>query len=287
MTRAPRPPGRTRSAPGMPKIKHDHCLDCGVDTIDLGELYMVRDETWLAAHPKRDGMLCVSCLETRLGRKLITDDFTWCPLNLANLFTGSDLLRANECALDAYAARGTGDGRDRHGHHRRDRGARRTMIDNSLRLRQRLAIPMPPRLARRPRTKHGLPVPYIADQHEDGSPNLGKVVPSISGDCHRQRLCSLCGEKLAPAERTFITGPGANYQCADPPMHEDCAHYALRVCPHLVTTGSVSVVITAARYRQCTSTDCRGCNDTYYRPQRPFQRLEWWREGVRDPELPL
>jgi hypothetical protein len=175
------------------------------------------------------------------------------------------------------------------------------MIDNSLR--QRLAVPMPPRIARLPRTKHGLPVPYIADEHEDGSPNLGMVESSISGDCHRQRRCSLCGEKLAPAERTFITGPigmfGSDYGCSDPPMHDDCAHYALRVCPHLVAPGSVAVVITAARYRQCTGTDHRGCDLPYYRPQRPFQRLEWWREGEqiidrdeiasleREPMLPL
>jgi hypothetical protein len=45
------------------------------------------------------------------------------------------------------------------------------MTDNSPR--QRLAIPMPERIARLPRTKQGLPVPYIADKHEDGSPELG------------------------------------------------------------------------------------------------------------------
>jgi hypothetical protein len=75
-------------------LKRDDCLDCGVDTIDSAEFYMIRDETWLAANPKRDGMLCVACLEKRLGRELVTDDFTWCPANLANLFTGSDRLRA-------------------------------------------------------------------------------------------------------------------------------------------------------------------------------------------------
>ena len=100
-------------------------------------------------------------------------------------------------------------------------------------LRQRLLIPMPPRIARLPRTKHGLPVPYIAEEHKDGSPNLGMVNSVISGHCHRKSLCSICGEKLAPAERTFITGPscvfGSDYGCNDPPMHEECARYALRV----------------------------------------------------------
>jgi hypothetical protein len=93
------------------------------------------------------------------------------------------------------------------------------MTDNSLR--QRVAIPMPPRIARLPRTKHGLPVPYIADEHEDGSPNLGTANSITSGDCHRESLCSICGEKLAAAERTFITGPscvfGSDYGCGERP----------------------------------------------------------------------
>jgi hypothetical protein len=126
------------------------------------------------------------------------------------------------------------------------------MTDNTLR--QRLAIPMPPRIARLPRTKHGLPVPYIAETHEDGSPNLGMVESAISGICHDESLCSICGEKLALAERTFITGPscvfGSDYGCNDPPMHEECARYALRVCPHLVAPSNVSVAITAPRYRR-------------------------------------
>ena len=153
------------------------------------------------------------------------------------------------------------------------------MTDNTLR--QRLAIPMPPRIARLPRTKHGLPVPYIADEHDDGSPDLGVVEPGISGDCHRLRLCSICGEKLAPAERTFITGPsgvfGPNCGCGDPPMHGECARYALRVCPHLVAPGSVSVVITAPRYR-LGYIRTLGTNANYW-PYRPYKRVEWWSEG--------
>ena len=30
---------------------------------------------------KRDGMVCIGCLETRLGRLLTPSDFTGCPLN--------------------------------------------------------------------------------------------------------------------------------------------------------------------------------------------------------------
>ena len=135
------------------------------------------------------------------------------------------------------------------------------MTDNTLR--QRLAVPMPRWITRLPRTKHGLPVPYIAQEREDGSPNLGEVDLVISAHCHRESRLDLWGQAGA-AERTFITGPGvfgSDYGCNDPPMHEECAHYALRVCPHLIAPSSVSVVIapratgaTLATPRRATST---------------------------------
>jgi hypothetical protein len=53
-----------------------HCLDCDVHTSAIGEYYMLRDEVWLEANPDGDGMLCVGCLEKRLGRRLEPTDFT-------------------------------------------------------------------------------------------------------------------------------------------------------------------------------------------------------------------
>lgn len=55
------------------------CLDCRRDTSD--EYYMVHDELWLEANPDDDGMLCVLCLEARLGRQLTAADFTDAPVN--------------------------------------------------------------------------------------------------------------------------------------------------------------------------------------------------------------
>lgn len=50
------------------------CLDCGVDTSD--EHYFIHTETWLSVVGSKSGMLCIGCLEQRLGRTLIKDDFT-------------------------------------------------------------------------------------------------------------------------------------------------------------------------------------------------------------------
>lgn len=57
------------------------CLDCGIDTADSHEYYMVKDRLWRKANPKMDGMLCITCLESRLGRVLTYKDFTRAPVN--------------------------------------------------------------------------------------------------------------------------------------------------------------------------------------------------------------
>jgi hypothetical protein len=51
------------------------CLDCGVDTGKANEHYFINTETWLKVVGSIVGMLCVGCLETRLGRKLNKQDF--------------------------------------------------------------------------------------------------------------------------------------------------------------------------------------------------------------------
>lgn len=64
------------------------CTDCGVNTIWLGESYMVRkdvwDQAWLGAAPQtrmERRILCIGCLEARIGRRLSVDDFYPVPIN--------------------------------------------------------------------------------------------------------------------------------------------------------------------------------------------------------------
>ena len=52
------------------------CMDCKENTSSMREHYFVKLEVWLAAHPSEQGMLCIGCLETRLGRRLTGEDFT-------------------------------------------------------------------------------------------------------------------------------------------------------------------------------------------------------------------
>jgi hypothetical protein len=66
------------------------CVDCGLGTMTADEWYMVKEEVWELAWIGRrkswhrvPGMqvLCVGCLEARLGRKLTPADFTGAPCN--------------------------------------------------------------------------------------------------------------------------------------------------------------------------------------------------------------
>lgn len=51
------------------------CVDCEVDTGKIREHYFVHTTLWLSVMPTTKGMLCVGCLEKRLGRKLCRADF--------------------------------------------------------------------------------------------------------------------------------------------------------------------------------------------------------------------
>ena len=51
------------------------CIDCGIDTDQIEEQYMVHDDLWRAGNPAERGMLCVGCFEKRLGRPLRREDF--------------------------------------------------------------------------------------------------------------------------------------------------------------------------------------------------------------------
>jgi len=86
------------------------CCGCGVGTNVLGEWYMVRDTVWeLAWRGRRkswhnvpgQSVLCIGCLEKRIGRS----DFTDAPVNNPDKGEISDRMRARLAATDRrYAA---------------------------------------------------------------------------------------------------------------------------------------------------------------------------------------
>src|SRR5262245_46141152 len=66
------------------------CADCGVGTHSIDEYYMVKDHVWKEAWPgpikswhwvPGQQILCIGCLEQRLGRTLVRTDFADAPIN--------------------------------------------------------------------------------------------------------------------------------------------------------------------------------------------------------------
>lgn len=66
------------------------CIDCSVSTFQ-SEYYMVHNHLWhRAGMGANDGMLCILCLESRLGRLLTEHDFTPAPVNYMFFAKNSD-----------------------------------------------------------------------------------------------------------------------------------------------------------------------------------------------------
>lgn len=63
------------------------CKDCSANTLHIDEYYMLTDEVWDSIYKKRRGMLCIGCVESRLGRKLVPADFADVPLNYFPTFS--------------------------------------------------------------------------------------------------------------------------------------------------------------------------------------------------------
>ena len=79
-----------------------HCADCGIGTMTLGEYYMVHRDVWEQAWAGRrkswhgvpgTKILCIGCLERRLGRALHRCDFTDAAINNPDDPTMSERLR--------------------------------------------------------------------------------------------------------------------------------------------------------------------------------------------------
>ena len=92
------------------------CVDCGVDVHEIGEYFMVLGAVWNTAwrgryrSPIGDGQLCIGCLERRLGRTLMSCDFSDAPINdPRRLCPRSDRLR-NRLTATVGAINGGVDG---------------------------------------------------------------------------------------------------------------------------------------------------------------------------------
>jgi hypothetical protein len=96
---------------------------------------------------------------------------------------------------------------------------------------------IPRRLQRRPRDRRGYVIPFAQFVGKDGEPQFQVMDDQKTQHCLAYRLCGLCGEQMG--RHVFFVGGElcvTNGLFYDPPMHRECAEYALQACPHLART---------------------------------------------------
>jgi hypothetical protein len=93
---------------------------------------------------------------------------------------------------------------------------------------------IPERLAHLPLDERGFPIPYfIPIVH--GKPEFRFADSKKKIHCRNYKKCWICGKRLLAGKFWFITGPKGlkNRTVSDEAMHEECARFSLKVCPHM------------------------------------------------------
>ena len=77
-----------------------NCHNCSKDCLKNKRIdyYMLNDDIWKSIHPNIAGMLCMDCVEKKLGRLLTKEDIKLCPLTTRyNLYTMGILAACPKC----------------------------------------------------------------------------------------------------------------------------------------------------------------------------------------------
>jgi hypothetical protein len=114
-----------------------------------------------------------------------------------------------------------------------------------------MAIEIPKIMRTLERDERGYPIPFIVQRDLKGLPVFTVNDDRVVLTCVKKRLCSICGKRLQESwfvsgSRSFLSVRGA---FVDPPVHLECAEYALQVCPFLaapVWTQSIAHRVLAA-----------------------------------------
>lgn len=79
----------------------------------------------------------------------------------------------------------------------------------------------------------GLPIPIVNNNFGWQDNDFTTINGGAALKLAQRKLCGICGQRFEHA--AFLGGPKAAEACtySDPPMHEDCALQAVRLCPHI------------------------------------------------------
>jgi hypothetical protein len=110
----------------------------------------------------------------------------------------------------------------------------------------RMMTPLPMRMRTLRKDSRGYPVPFLVVIDKTGTPQFTINDTRRAHDCISKHLCAICGKRFdkhpvtarhemwfVGGSRCFLHPMGA---FIDPPLHLECAEYALRVCPFLAAS---------------------------------------------------
>lgn len=149
-----------------------------------------------------------------------------------------------------------------------------------------------------PKDRRGFPIPwFVSEKKENGEPDFVKIHPLKAYLAVLERRCWICGGLFGNRRNvTFVCGPlsVATRHVSEPPMHLECARFAVKTCPFMLhpnyrrswTTMSdmmpglavdrnpaVSLLCTVSHFR----VKMENTGPLYTLPA--VMRLEAWREG--------
>lgn len=179
-------------------------------------------------------------------------------------------------------------------------------------------VPIPFHLSKNDRDRRGFPIPFIVYRDMMGVPHftiddVGKLDIVLSN-----RLCGLCGKPLKLGQMWLIGGPASAFledgMFTTPHAHEECARYAIQVCPYLAAPNYSKLIeaktlkpeavhdtdrfhhdqitpprplfLVLSRTSGITLIDPQdGSGKKYILPRRPWKELEFWQTGRRITQL--
>jgi len=178
-----------------------------------------------------------------------------------------------------------------------------------------MKIEIPDRMRHLKIDARGYPIPCMVLIDQNGLPHFSINNEQMRLRVIRRDLCSICGTKLFRG-RWLVGGALSAFHpdgaFIDPPMHSECAHYALQVCPYLAAPRYAGEIgVTKAKAHADALTDNmvlidhtmmpgRPLNDLFIalmttrpiqifdtlniKPKPPYNVVEYWRRGERLPD---
>jgi hypothetical protein len=156
-------------------------------------------------------------------------------------------------------------------------------------------VEMPANVALLPKDSRGYPIPYTV-AYVEGKPDFTVVDPKKWARALKFGYCGVCG-KPNYGRKWFIGGPAChvNRLFFDHPMHEECARYAMVVCPYLaipkmghrkeIPEGMVEVSAASSEkpdrfmLARAKSVSSVRYGDDVLLKASPWEHVEWWVGG--------